>query len=101
MAHTEIPDLPGGPNHSLSPINPFRARSTYALILTVLAALVQLFPGLDAWLEGFANEENRDSVLDSIMAIVAAVDELILVVSPIWLWLERRAPWRRLSFRNR
>lgn len=94
-------DLPDGPNRTLPPIHPLRARSTYALLLTMLAALAQLVPGLESHLEGVAIEENREGLLDSIMALVAAIDEILLVVGPAWLWLERRAPWRRLSFRDR
>lgn len=101
MHHTEIPTVPDGPNRSLPPLNPLMARSTIALILTVLSALLPLLGngGVASFItELVANEAAIQAWAES---AIRTTDAVIAVGAPLWFWLERRAPWRRLSFRAR
>lgn len=100
MAHNDyLP--PDGPNRSLPPLNPLMARSTIALILTVLSALLPLLGegGLASFVAQLvANETAIQAWAEN---AIRAADAVIAVGAPLWFWLERRAPWRRLSFRGR
>lgn len=99
MTHTEIPDTPDGPNHSLPALNPLKARSTLAAILSFLALVAPLIGGGIGRLvaEVVANGEQIQSYADQ---AVVAINVLLGIVSLVWLWIERRAPHRRLSFRR-
>ena len=76
-----------GPNTDLPPLEMFKARSTWVVLV---AAVMQIaaFAHLDLLvLVGVAGQEQ---LVDGIMQVVAAV-------ALVWTWLERRAPNYRLT----
>lgn len=100
MAHNDyLP--PDGPNRSLPPLNPLMARSTIAAVLSALSAILPLLG--DGGIASTAAElvANGDAIQQGAEDALRALDALLGLGFVVWFWLERRAPWRRLSFRNR
>ena len=77
-------------NINLPRLNPLKARSTVALIVT-LGAIVA--PGIFAGLDPEATGETAGHVIASLNEIIAAAGRL-------WMWIERKAPHFRLGFRG-
>lgn len=69
-------------------LNPFLARSTYAMILTAVTAVSAAF-GVDI-LGNFGTTEE---------SLLHAVDALLPIASLIWLWWERHNPSYRIGFK--
>jgi hypothetical protein len=88
-----------GANKQLPALNPFMARSTYALILTVLVTTASA-KGVDlfAFTESLGWGADADSVLNNGQAAVSWLQIGISAAAPIWYAIERRAPNFRLSF---
>lgn len=105
MNHPEIDPATGtlvptpGPNHSLPPLNPFYARSTYAMILAMVLTLASSF-GIDLfhWTESLGLGGTEEELIATGERAVSAVQVLLNIASGIWFWWERRAPNYRLSF---
>lgn len=92
---------PPGPNGVLPPLNPFKARSTYAMILTlVLAVCGSLGIDLFAWTSELGLGANEDELVATGEQAVSAIQVLLNIGAGIWLWVERRAPNFRLSFKS-
>lgn len=70
----------------LPPLNPFLARSTYAMILTAVTALASAF-NIDI-LARLGTTEG---------GILAAVDALLPLAGAVWVWLERKNPQYRIG----
>lgn len=88
------------PNRSLPPLNPLAARSTVAAILAFVALIGPLLGGgLGEMLAEIA--ANGDMIQHQTERVVDALNALVGVGSLLWLWIERRAPNFRLSFRQR
>lgn len=94
------------PNYQLPPLSPLKARSTIALVLTVATAISTLL-GIDVF--GFlgslglgSNEGevlgNVDKGVAIVNALIAHGNEIVLLLAPVWLWIERRAPNARITF---
>lgn len=90
-----------GPNHALPPLNPFAARSTYALLLTVILTYCNAY-GIDlfAFTTALGLGGTEQEVLDNGDKVKDAVQLLFNLGAAAWLWFERRAPNFRLSFRK-
>ncbi len=88
-----------GPNRVLPPLNPLKARSTYAAFLAVLAILA---PFLNGGLGEIVTDilKNGDAAQDHIEKAVDAANVLIGFGALVWYALERRAPNYRLSFKR-
>lgn len=94
-----MPTSPG-PNRTLPPLNPLKARSTIAAILSVIALIGPLIGGgLGEVLAEVA--ANGDLIQSQTERAVNAFNALLGVASLIWLYLERRAPNYRLSLSRR
>ena len=87
-------------NRELPALNPLKARSTIAALLTVVGAVSPLLGGGIGALAAdvVANSENIQAGVET---ATASVNALIVVGGMAWLWFERRAPNFRLSFRDR
>jgi uncharacterized membrane protein YfcA len=93
---TDLPDL--GPNRELPALNPLRARSTIAAVLSFVSLVGPLIGGgIGEVLAEVA--ENGDLIQSQTETAVSALNALVGIVSLLWLWWERRAPHFRLSFR--
>lgn len=91
-----MPDL--GPNRELPPLNPLKARSTIAAILSFLALIGPLLGGgLGEIVAEIA--ANGDLIQQQTERAVDAFNAILGVASLIWFWLERRAPNFRLSLK--
>jgi hypothetical protein len=86
-------------NKSLPPLNPFAARSTYAMILTFAVTLANIY-GIDLFeytkMLGLGGTEAE--VLQNKDTLVSGWQIIVNIALPIWYWFERRAPNYRLSF---
>ena len=95
------------PNYTLPPLSPLKARSTAALLLTIITGIAQLFGvNIFGFLESLGLGGDQENVLIKVDAIVAVINtlishgnEIILILAPIWLWIERKAPQTRISLR--
>ncbi len=88
-----------GPNRDLPPLSPFFARSTIAAVLSLLAIVGPLLGGgLGEVLTEIAG--SADLIQQQTETAVDAFNALLGVASLIWLYVERRAPNFRLSFRK-
>lgn len=87
-----------GPNPYLPPINPLKARSTIAGLLVAVGALSGIMGGGvgEVLTEIALNAEAIQAETDR---AIAAFNVLVMFVGYVWTWAERRAPWRRLSFK--
>ena len=95
-------------NHTLPPLNPLKARSSIALGLTIITGICQIF-GVDLF--GFLSSlglggdqaavlGHADGAVVVVNSLIEHGNEVILLLAPVWLWIERRAPNARLSFKN-
>ena len=73
----------------LPPINPFLARSTYAMALVAITTTCAAFD-IDI-LARFSTDEVK---------ILAAIDAILPFASAAWVWWERRNPQYRIAFRK-
>ena len=73
-------------SEQLPPINPFLARSTYALILTAVTTVAAAFD-----VDLLARLGTTEG------GILAAVDALLPLASALWLWWERKDPQFRIG----
>ena len=73
-------------SEQLPPLNPFLARSTYALILTAVTTVAAAFD-----VDILARLGTTEG------GILAAVDALLPLVSALWLWWERKNPQYRIG----
>lgn len=80
-----------GPNTDLPPLEMFRARSTW-VVLVAGAMQIAAFAKFD--LLGLLGVAGQEQLVDGIMQIVAAL-------ALIWTWLERRAPNYRLTLKGK
>ncbi|TRD16985.1 hypothetical protein [Palleronia caenipelagi] len=76
------------PNTDLPILNPLKARSTVAALVTVGAiVLPEVFGDIDPEAAG-----------DTAMQLAEAVADIVSIAGMVWFWFERRAPHRRLGF---
>lgn len=90
-----------GPNRILPPLNPLMARSTIAAVLMVLAAVAPLLGQSGAASLVTEIVANGEAIQGGVERAITLADAAIALGSPLWFWLERRAPNFRLSFRAR
>lgn len=89
------------PNRNLPPLSPFRARSFYAMILTLLVTVCTGY-GIDlfAWTEAMGLGADQDAIIETGERAVSLIQVIVNVLAAIWAYLERRAPNYRLSFKG-
>jgi len=70
----------------LPPLNPFLARSTYALALTAVTTVAAAF-----------NVDILARLGTTEGGILASIDALLPIASAVWLWWERKNPQYRIG----
>lgn len=86
----------------LPPVNPFnitKVRSTWALLLTVLASLAPFLGGGIGELVSMVLV-NADAIEAGGTQLIESINSIIGVVAVVWLWLERRNPNFKLSLKK-
>ena len=77
-------------NLNLPALNPLKARSTVAMAVALAGVLLpSVFGDVDPEAAG-----------DAAFSLVEAASTIMTIGGTIWVWVERRAPNMRLSFRD-
>lgn len=98
MSHID-PNEPTGPNRSLPPLNPLKARSTIWATLTILGVIGPMIGGgAGELLVKIA--DSGDDVNSAVDQAANVINGFLALVGFIGTWLERRAPNFRLSFKR-
>ncbi|WP_375261873.1 hypothetical protein [Palleronia sp.] len=77
-------------NLQLPALNPLKARSTVAMAVTLAAIIAP----------GIFGDVDPDAAGAAAGSAVEAISTLVAIGGAIWVWVERRAPNMRLSFRK-
>ena len=85
-------------NRELPVLNPLKARSTIAALLTVVGAVSPLLGGGIGALAADV-VANGEGIQAGAQSAAEAINTLITVGGMAWLWFERRAPNYRLSLK--
>jgi len=83
---------------SLNPLEVTKVRSTWALLLTILASLAPFMGGGIGELVSMILV-NADAIEAGGTQLIESVNSIIATIAVVWLWLERRNPNFKLSFK--
>ena len=85
-------------NRNLPALNPLKARSTIAALLSLAAVVGPLFGGGIGEVVAEVTA-NGDAIQGGAETAVNAINALIGTIGVVWFWFERRAPNYRLSLK--